>query len=88
MGTWPLNASLFNGDDAAGPVPTLFSEEPEAALEALKENPHRAHADLQRLARLFFQPELISLDESGPLIKKPRYKILLIYFGLIQINTY
>jgi hypothetical protein len=72
MGAWPLNAALFNGDDAAGPVPTLFSEEPEAAVGALNDNPHRAHADLQRLARLFFQPELISLEDAGPLIKKPR----------------
>jgi hypothetical protein len=57
---------------AAGPVP-FFSEDPEAALEALKDNMHRVHADLQRLARVFFQPETISLAEAYPLIKKPKY---------------
>jgi hypothetical protein len=54
------------------PVPTFFSEEPEASLEALKENTHRVHADLQRLARIFFQPETISLEDAYSIIKKPR----------------
>jgi hypothetical protein len=77
MCSWSLNATLFDGDEAAGPVPTFFSEEPEASIEALRENVHRVHADLQRLARIFFQPETIGLDEAYPIIKKPRYLMLI-----------
>lgn len=70
--TWPLEATTFNGDSTAGPVPTLFAEDVEGASEAINSNPARAHADIQRLARVFYMPEILTPTEATQLVKKPR----------------
>jgi hypothetical protein len=67
-----LNAALFHGEAAAGPVPALFSEEAEAAKEALASNPQKAHQDVQRLNKIFFMPEHVDTEEATNLVKKPR----------------
>jgi hypothetical protein len=73
LGAWPINAQMFDGEDAAGPVATLFCDEADAAKEGLLTNLQRAHADIQKLVRVFFMPETIDLDEALALVKKPRY---------------
>jgi hypothetical protein len=72
LATWDVDAKLFDGGVAAGPVPTLFSEDAEATKEALKGNPQKAHQDLQRVMKSFFMPETVALEEALQLIKKPR----------------
>jgi hypothetical protein len=72
LAVWSLEASLFDGEIAAGPVPVLFSEEPEATLAAVTANPGKAHYDVQKVARCFLMPETIRLDEASALVKKPR----------------
>jgi hypothetical protein len=72
LGQWALKADLFDGDEQAGPVPTLFAEDKEGAMEGLIRNVARAHADIQKLARVFFMPEVVDLDEALAIIKKPR----------------
>jgi hypothetical protein len=73
VATWPAEARLFAGEDTAGPVPTLFTEDIEAAREAIENNARRAHQDMQRLMRMFLMPELVNLEEALPLVKKPRW---------------
>jgi hypothetical protein len=73
LGQWPLEASLFEGDSTAGPVPTLFSEDPEAARSALEANVAKAHQDYQRAAKCFLMPETVNLVDAMAVIKKPRY---------------
>jgi hypothetical protein len=70
---WPADARLFSGDDTGGPVPTFFTEDIEAAREAIAENLVRLHSDIQRLMKLFIMPENIDLQEALAIIKKPRY---------------
>jgi hypothetical protein len=72
LGQWALNVDLFDGEDQAGPVPTLFAENKEDALDNLNRNVGRAHADIQKLARAFFMPEVVDLEEATSLVKKPR----------------
>jgi hypothetical protein len=72
LGRWSLNATLFDGLYAAGPVATLFSEDVEAMKEALNTNLQRTFGDFQKLARVFYMPEILDLDEATQLIKKPR----------------
>jgi hypothetical protein len=72
LAQWPLEASLYDGDIAAGPIPTLFAEDIEAATENVSANPATAHADVQRMARVFFMPETLSKAEAVQLVKKPR----------------
>jgi uncharacterized protein YccT (UPF0319 family) len=70
-----LEARLFDGDTTAGPVPIFFSEDTEAASEAARANPIKAHHDLQRIMKVFIMPELINLEEAKLLVKKPRYNV-------------
>jgi hypothetical protein len=72
LGQWPLEATLFEGDKTAGPVPTLFSEDPEASKAALEAGAVNAHKDYQRAAKCFLMPETINLDEACAVVKKPR----------------
>jgi hypothetical protein len=72
MASWPAESRLFSGEDTAGPVPTFFSEDIEAAKEAIAENIARVHLDLQRLMKLFIQPETVDLEDAAAIIKKPR----------------
>jgi hypothetical protein len=53
-------------------VPTLFSEDPEAAIEALLADEERAHSDLVKYLRVFMKAEHISLEEAVELTKNPR----------------
>ena len=73
LGSWPLNASLFDGEVAAGPCPILFAEDEEVALESLQADPGKAHYDLNRISKLFLAFESISLKDAAALVKKPRY---------------
>jgi hypothetical protein len=73
LAEWELNATLFDGDIAAGPVPTLFADEPEVSRTALENGVAKAHHDLQRVARCFFMPETVTLEDACQLVKKPRY---------------
>jgi len=67
---WDLQATMWEGDTTAGLVPTLFADNIQEA--AFLENTARSHADLQKLARSLFMPEVIDLEEAKALIKKPR----------------
>jgi hypothetical protein len=72
LNTWSLGATLFEGEIAAGPVPVLFSEDPEASQAALESGTLKAHGDLQKIARTFFMPETVQLEEALNLVKRPR----------------
>jgi hypothetical protein len=72
VASWPAETRLFSGDDTAGPIHTLFSEDIEATKEAISENLVRAHSDLQRLMKMFIMPETVDMEEALALVKKPR----------------
>ena len=72
LSSWALDANLFEGDLTAGPVPTIFSEEVEAAREAINSGREKAHADIQRMARMFLMVESILQEEAAGIVKKPR----------------
>ena len=70
--SWPLEATMFDGELIAGPMPTLFCEDGEAAEEAILADPLKCHWDLQKIMKAFFMPESISMEQAVDLIKKPR----------------
>jgi hypothetical protein len=72
LAEWDIEAKLFDGELAAGPVPALFSEDEEAAASALASGARKAHQDLQRAMKIFLMPEVVDLDEATALVKKPR----------------
>jgi hypothetical protein len=42
---------MYDGFTTAGPVPTIFAENPAATLEALEANPGQAHKDVMKINR-------------------------------------
>jgi len=49
--SWPISASMFDGDDAAGPVPSLFCDDPDAAKEAIAASVAKATTMCRRSPR-------------------------------------
>ena len=70
--TWPAKATLFDGDQMAGPFPSLFSEDTAASLASIGADLKKSHWDLMRISRLIFMPETITIQEATATIKKPR----------------
>ena len=72
LGTWPLNASMFNREVTAGPCPILFSTDSEAFTVALAADISKSHYDLQRLSKAFFCHEDVTLKDALAVVKKLR----------------
>ena len=73
INTWPLSATLFDGEVAGGVVPVLFATDEAAALDSITSDLAKAHWDVNKLNKVFFISESINLKEALDLIKKPRY---------------
>ena len=52
LNSWPAEAALFDGDIMAGPVPSLYGEDPDASLAGITAEPRKAHWDLMKICRL------------------------------------
>jgi hypothetical protein len=48
---WELNANLYDGASTAGPVPTIFSDDQQATIDALVGDPAQAHKDVVKINR-------------------------------------
>lgn len=72
LGSWSLNADLFASDIILGPVPTLFTDDPDQALASILSDAVRAHADLQRLTQCFYTPEMLDPPTALKYLKAPR----------------
>ena len=72
INTWLLLATLFDGEIAGRAVPTLFASDEVAALDSISSDPAKAYWDVNKLNKVFFITESITLKEALALIKKPR----------------
>jgi hypothetical protein len=72
LSSWSLEASLFDGDLAAGLVPVLFTEDLDSTSAALASNVAKAHYDIQKIARCFYMPEILRLEDALAVVRKPR----------------
>ena len=70
--SWGLDASLFDGELMAGPIPTIFSEDMESTLTNMKADPLKLHWDLMKVSRCFFSLEAMTLEAATGFIKKPK----------------
>ena len=50
--SWPLSTEMWDGETLAGPIPTLFSEDPMGTLENMKKEPAKLHWDLSKLYKV------------------------------------
>ena len=72
LNSWPAEAALFDGDIMAGPVPSLYGEDPDAPLAGITAEPRKAHWDLLKICCLLFMPEILGLEDVLSFIKNPR----------------
>ena len=70
--SWPLEADLFDGDLLAGPIPSLYSDDPDASLAGLTSDPLKSHWDLQKISKTFFMAEAGTVANVVAMLKKPR----------------
>ena len=64
LGEWEVEADYLDDDFSSGLLPVLFAEDPDASKSGLLSDPDNARKDLERLNRVFFIPETISLEEG------------------------
>ena len=76
---------MFDGDLIAGPVPTMFAEDPEVTKEALKADIYRAHFDMAKFERVFLQPEHVVLGEAFEIVNEPRYDKIRLCVACIRL---
>ena len=73
MKSWPLKASHFDEELAAGLMLTLFAEEPDSANISFNKDLVKAHSDISKISPILFVAEHASLIEAqGLLTRRPR----------------
>jgi hypothetical protein len=72
LAEWSLTREMFDGDVVSGPVPTLFSDRPEAAKAALANDPKKAFQDLGKILRKLVIHENIPPSAGWAIVLKPR----------------
>ena len=70
LGSIPMNVELFDNKNAKGPVPLLFSQNPEAALAFLNSNPNVILADINAVNASFLIHENLSLADAHAYLRK------------------
>ena len=46
-----MNANMYDGVSTAGPVPTIFSDDQQATIDAMVSDPAQAHKDVTKINR-------------------------------------
>ena len=46
-----MNANMYDGVSTAGPVPTIFSDDQQATIDAMVSDPTQAHKDVTKINR-------------------------------------
>ena len=69
--SWQLATPMWDGDDIAGPVPTMFAED-EGTLANLLKWPAKLHGDLAKFGRLFGVVEHVEMEKALQVLRKPR----------------
>jgi hypothetical protein len=46
-----MNANMYDGVSTAGPVPTIFSDDQQATIDAMVSDPAQAHKDATKINR-------------------------------------
>ena len=50
--SWPLSTDMWDGDNIAGPIPTIFTEDPETTSTNQTKDPAKLHWDLSKLYKV------------------------------------
>jgi hypothetical protein len=72
LNSWDVAADLLDDDFLDGIMPVLFAEDTGRAEEGLAANLDTTRKDLERLAKVYFVPETLNLEQAEAVVKKPR----------------
>ncbi len=72
LAEWSLACEMFDGDVISGPVPTLFSDRPEAAKAVLGNDPEKPFHDLGKILRKLVIHEYVPPAAAWAIVLKPR----------------
>jgi hypothetical protein len=61
-------------------MPVLFADDVRAAEAAILEAPLTAKRDLERLAKVYFVPETLDLNQAEAIVRKPRLGEVIYWF--------
>jgi len=86
LGEWEVEADYLDDDFSSGLLPVLFAEDPDASNSGLLSDPDNTRKDLERLNRVFFIPETVSLEEAFRIVNKPRLGDVDYYFRSLNLD--
>jgi hypothetical protein len=69
---WDLEADYLEEDYLSGLLPVLFANDAASAEKGMRENPASTMKDLDRINRVFFNPETVDLESALGIVRKPR----------------
>jgi len=72
LGKWPISCPLFDGEYLWGPVPVLFTEQPEELRRAIDADPEAFIPELNKLSAKFLRFERLRISEAKAYAKKPK----------------
>jgi len=64
LGSFPINADLFNGNDPGGPVPLFFAPNREKTLSIMNANPDLLRRDISLVNSQLLRMEHLSLQDA------------------------
>jgi hypothetical protein len=74
LNQWETTADYLDDDLLDGVMPVLFADDVRAAEAAILEAPLTAKRDLERLAKIYFVPETLDLNQAEAIVRKPRLR--------------
>jgi hypothetical protein len=86
LNQWETTADYLDDDLLDGVMPVLFADDVRAAEAAILEAPLKAKRDLERLAKVYFVPETLDLNQAKAIVRKPRLGEVIFWFKNLNLE--
>jgi len=86
LNQWETTADYLDDDLLDGVMPVLFADDVRAAEAAILEAPLTAKRDLERLAKVYFVPETLDLNQAEAIVRKPRLGEVIFWFKNLNLE--
>ena len=86
LNQWETTADYLDDDLMDRVMPVLFADDVRAAEAAILEAPLTAKRDLERLAKVYFVPETLDLNQAEAIVRKPRLGEVIFWFKNLNLE--
>jgi hypothetical protein len=86
LNQWETTADYLDDDLLDGVMPVLFADDVRAAEATILEAPLTAKRDLERLAKVYFVPETLDLNQAEAIVRKPRLGEVIFWFKNLNLE--